>query len=873
MNASMQKEIRLLLPGFLAALALAIFPVWLRPLDYYQMPASIVPYLFWLGISFLSLSAFGREFSSGTFGLTLAQPVARARLWWTKTSVLSLAVAIVCGAWCASCLARLAMPRLQHEPAPQTMGETLLFGVVIGLSMFSGGLWTTLLLRQVAAAFWFTALIPMVLLFLTSAFHGTDVAGLLVVAVYSAGGLYFAFRYFLTAADVGWSGGELSLAMTGPKAGSREMRSWQPLKVLFWKEVQLHQFTLAGFGGFALLHVACVLMRMGSRGNVETSGSLLYSALQVFGGIWLLAPVLVGAEAVAEERKLGTLQQSLCLPVRSRTQLLIKFAVVVLFVAIVAPFLCWLIESIAVSIGADARIPMFKPPFQLLALGEICLTFLLVGFIAFYCSTLARSLIHGFVTCLVVLTGLALLGAFFSEPRLVGARLWRGNLIYCIGWLMLGLCSLWLTFRNFQTLTERRGFYRTNVIALAAAAVTAMFLTTMMYHRAWEVLLPADFPHGPPALSTDSRPVLVERQGTLTALLPNTALRVQHLWYQPNRSILGRDVANAILLGGHWQKFGGSVEIAGSNWLHSKSSFNENVAIQKDGSLWVSANPVKRWARYHIAGHDPVVSLQRLGRDNDWKQVVSVRNHAAIVQKTDGTLWGVGDESYPSKTNWPGLAAFQPFRLFAGTNWTHCVTDRNEVIFAWDSDSLAWYLSGIISRSKDEGPYGAWLLERMEMLDGSPIVSISENGGFRVGVRADGSLCAWSFRGGTKDWNFPRNVKRVGGESNWLAVAGYGGSVMGLKRDGTLWRWVGDEYRDPDEVALMNKRPQQLGANSDWLALADSYEGAYAVAADGTLWFWWYPCTDRNSFCLKQPLLDAPRRPDKIESLLTGTLF
>ena len=29
-----------------------------------------------------------------------------------------------------------------------------------GLVVFSGGLWTVLLLRQVAAAFWFTVLVP-----------------------------------------------------------------------------------------------------------------------------------------------------------------------------------------------------------------------------------------------------------------------------------------------------------------------------------------------------------------------------------------------------------------------------------------------------------------------------------------------------------------------------------------------------------------------------------------------------------------------------------------------------------------------------------------------------------------------------------------
>ena len=58
--------------------------------------------------------------------------------------------------------------------------------------------------------------------------------------------------------------------------------------------------------------------------------SRLEFVLEIFWGLWLVMPMLVGAAAVAEERKLGTLAGQFCLPVKRRTQFAVKFRVVML---------------------------------------------------------------------------------------------------------------------------------------------------------------------------------------------------------------------------------------------------------------------------------------------------------------------------------------------------------------------------------------------------------------------------------------------------------------------------------------------------------------------------------------------------------------
>ena len=84
---------------------------------------------------------------------------------------------------------------------------------------------------------------------------------------------------------------------------------------------QLKQDVMAGLLG--LMHLGVLVTR-------KLGGSFKdYPALEVvlenFWVLWLAMPLLVGSTAVAEERKLGTLEGQLCLPSRRRVQFGIKF--------------------------------------------------------------------------------------------------------------------------------------------------------------------------------------------------------------------------------------------------------------------------------------------------------------------------------------------------------------------------------------------------------------------------------------------------------------------------------------------------------------------------------------------------------------------
>ncbi len=56
-------------------------------------------------------------------------------------------------------------------------------------------------------------------------------------------------------------------------------------------------------------------------------------------------PLLVGCAAMAEERKMATLESQLCLPVKRWTQFRIKFLVVLMFSVALGAVMPWLLEG------------------------------------------------------------------------------------------------------------------------------------------------------------------------------------------------------------------------------------------------------------------------------------------------------------------------------------------------------------------------------------------------------------------------------------------------------------------------------------------------------------------------------------------------
>lgn len=896
MSGLLKKEIRLLLPSWAAAFVLAQ-SAWL--ITDRQHPASdgrevLVGLLFVLGLTLMvlmALSSFGRELGAGMLPNLLAQPVSRVRLWWTKSLLLATAM---CSVWLAWWIAFRCNPNFATAPGErhQVFVVTTLFTVVA----YAGGLWSVLLLRQVAAAFWFTLLIPasltMLVAYVTTKLESTDAAEPLIIAVlaaYSIAGFLWARRLFLRSQDAHWTGGEIALPgwlrLPRRPTATTAASGHHPRRALLWKELQLHQsqFIIAGF--LSVVHVIVILVRPGQ--ETLTDSPIYEFVTYTLWSLWPIMALLIGCAAVAEERKLGTLEAQLCLPVQRRTQFIIKAGVALalaLFFGVVMPLLLEgrrtlpsfeRAEDIGQAMRPDALISdnFAEAVFQVISLLWPLLPFLplilvsmVLCFASFYASSLARNTLQAIAPAILGI--IMIWGLVYGAELIAGSHNppWRGPLIYLIGVPALILALAGLAYWNFKRVLLGWPVWRRNLLTFLAVLISVMAVTSAVYHRAWELCLRLEPAHGSERLSRTEFPALHVEGNRIAARLPDGRLW-QSIWlYDVMPQEGGRpSLINPQMLGG-------------SNWAHVAHSIRqtETVAIQTDGSLWLLETPHTAIARTNnrlVVGRSEPTQLARIGNGTNWHKVIRTAwSPSFLLLKTDGSLWSWGTNRFDPRQKWPGLAAFEIKRFGEASDWANMACAQSTFLL-WKTNGEAWEAesnSRSLKKAAVELAPG-FTIRRYPELDRTRWRSLANSGPYQIqmGVRDDGTLWGWGvmahFLGG------PNAGKRIGREMNWAAVtcvqeAAGDLKVVALKTDGSLWRWDFSLSRRTDPAAA---RPFRLSSHNDWVAITGDWTGLVSLAADGSLWHWQFEPRPLHFAGFNiPPLLAASRRPQ-----LLGNVF
>jgi ABC-2 family transporter protein len=879
-NALVAKEIRLLLPAYIAALVLAILPVWLLPNVPYRNSIAGVSFIvfcaFGFGIVMLALSSFGREFGMNTFPLMLAQPLQRNRVWWTKAVILACAIASIYYAWVSSWNARDV--DVEYAETSSTWFEMLSSGGFAAVAIFAGGLFATLLLRQVAAAFWFTVFVPLAM---GTVLESLGTPGWLVnttLAAYAVSAFIGAWWLFYRAQEVGWTGGTIALLGWRSEDVARPgNRSRRPFSALFWKEIQLQQVGLLGIGGLFLLHLGAVLWRKhGGRSLNDT----LKTGLDVFGGMWFLVPLLIGGTSVAEERKLGTMQSHLTLPVSRKIQFTIKLLTVLLIGGLLCAVLLWTAEGIGSALGASCGVEILKTPFTTEALSELCWLFLACSLVSFFASTLVSGLIQSFAasvlagTVLWLSAGLIMwLAAALADK--FGFILVSVYLLRLVSLRTVAVTILCLSYCNFKTVSESWQLWRRNLLTFLCVWLGIVAITSSVYNRAWEFLMPEPA-HGPARISAANPPRLesLNSEGSqMNVLMPDG-----NIWENSVDRVEGR-IWLGFPTGGRWVTQPGNHFLSGSNWRDAFSSFRETVAIHGDGTLWVSEKPSLTW---HFENGKRVLErlkpfpLVQYGTETNWQRVVPSGWGATVVLlKQDGSLWHWRPTTEQTKEDeakhrpWPGLRAFELHQLGTETNWNRLIAQGGG-IHAWKDNGQHWLA---INTDKKAQPPEVELepgkvMVRDPNLDNFKFKSLATGWNFEAGLDEDGRLWTWTGQ--------RQQPVRIGTDSDWSSLACDNGRLVARKADGSLWQWVFDDRSwmwqahgyTMSAQDLVNIIPTRLDGHNDWLAVGnDPWSGVVALAADGSLWQWWDRSFGYQAYGPDGLSLSPSRRPSLIANI------
>jgi hypothetical protein len=768
-------------------------------------------------------------------------------------------------------------------------------------------------------------LVPAFMLIVVSGLFGDDdfATGILVcvLGLYSLAGFFFARWLFFRAQDLQWSGGNIVLPEMRWRARRESFggggRAWRPHAALWWKEIQLQQSQFVFAGVLLVLHLGVLAAR--HFGNFRNNSDTEF-ILESFWMLWLVLPLLTGAAAVAEERKLGTLTAQLCLPVRRRTQFAVKFRVALLLSVLFGAVMPLVLEGR----GLLPKLHLFPGGMVAnavgqgqLSAGQICFWFvwqtvdslsplllfagmaLAIGAIAFYTSTLARNTLQALAPSVLGIAIFAFLlfnaqspeFLFNSNGGIFFFHLWHGPLIYLTGVPAFLITLVTLAFWNSQQPAPGLAAGRRNLLVFASALSAAIFVTSATYHRVWEKLTPFEPAHGAARLARSNPPVLENVLNYYTVRMPDG-----RIW--ANAYGLNFNEANplSLILGNvRLQSLGQNNFYTGSNWGSLLRGGRGDLAgLKTDGSLWVSLKPPQfRWLGGYGWDFSKPGDLVRFGSETNWSSQIWF-GYSMLLVKTDGTLWrwGLKDWNNRSWEDWPGLHTFTPQQVGTQTNWAEVfLADDHPRIRKADGSVWALWADSYYKWPVEEIEPG-FKIQRQPYQEGDTWRSTTEIWSglrYRLGIRADGTfrICAdEQLNKITHAYELLPVDYQFGTASNWLAVAGRGEKVVTLKDDGSLWGW--NLYHDSrrgvdtqrDEREMLAVKPVPLGTHADWVAITEAPGGIVSLAADGSLWYWPLESAERFSSDFGNgifwdndhqnyfsPFLDISRKPQKLANI------
>ena len=238
--------------------------------------------------------------------------------------------------------------------------------------------------------------------------------------------------------------------------------------------------------------------------------------LELVALLWLALPFLVGGAAVAEERKLGTLEGFLCLPVRRRREFVVKFGMALTLGIFLGAVMPWFMERIGSLLGLSSR-GGFGGEFWLhqdsaldsaFVCGAAALVAAGITLLSFYASSLTRNLLQALGLAVIFSVAAALISSAvvtLGHSRFDLLPLWSGPLAGCILLPVMSATILLLAYGNFKQAQVSAKLWFGNVSRMVCLLLVGAIVTSLIYHRVWENWIPEEPPHGAAAPSIAKR--------------------------------------------------------------------------------------------------------------------------------------------------------------------------------------------------------------------------------------------------------------------------------------------------------------------------------------------------------------------------------
>ena len=284
-----------------------------------------------------------------------------------------------------------------------------------------------------------------------------------------------------------------------------------------------------------------------------------------------------------------------------------------------------------------------------------------------------------------------------------------------------------------------------------------------------------------------------------------------------------------------------------SDWNKFYVGQLSTFGIKNNGSLWGTGQNSNGLLGVNSTSN-AIYTFTQIGTATDWLKI-SGSLEFTLGLKTNGTLWGWGQNNKAQMGNGIGSNVLAPIQIGTATDWADMkATDigaglaikTNGTLWGWGMNNTgipgADSNIAIVNTPNQIGTATDWL--NAIMVSGS---------GHVVVLKSNGLLWSWGSGGqgqtGDNLGNFFRQSPLQIGTDTWKAIGAGFRSSYGIKTDGTLWAWGENQNGILGNGNSVNQfAPVQIGTANDWASVHTTTVGGVqttiAIKNDGAVWGW-----------------------------------
>jgi alpha-tubulin suppressor-like RCC1 family protein len=280
----------------------------------------------------------------------------------------------------------------------------------------------------------------------------------------------------------------------------------------------------------------------------------------------------------------------------------------------------------------------------------------------------------------------------------------------------------------------------------------------------------------------------------------------------------------------------------GTNWKQVSVGSNHCFGVKTDGTLWGWGND--SYSKLGDAGSTKRSSpIQTVAGGTTWLQAACGDQHSAAV-KTDGTLWTWGDNYYGTLGDNTRTTRNSPIQTISGgTNWKS-VSGNYYTIGAIKTDGTLWLWGHNAYGQLGDNTIANKSSPVQTIAGGTTWSQVSCGSGHTVALKTDGTLWTWGQNtygqlGDTTTANRSSPVQTIAGGTTWKQVVAGFSHTAAIKTDGTLWCWGHNAYGQlgDNTITYRSSPVQTIAGGTNWKVLSAGYATA-AIKTDGSLWTW-----------------------------------